>query len=468
MTIAQHQDKNIKKSLISLPVGGEDPNEFDYKEVWYPVFFVNDLHKDKPSRFTLLDEDLVVWWDKKDQQWRVFQDMCPHRLAPLSTGRINEDGLLECPYHGWTFSGKGDCQSIPQQPEGENRHKSPRACVKSYPSAIEHDMLFVYAGKKENAFFTPMPITQPLTENEEKWTILKTFRDIPYDALTLLENVLDSSHVSYTHHGTVGNRSNAAPVELEVKTADRQGFTGFWAEGPRKGKLGSQSTTFIAPNLMWHDLTSKQLGRTMTVVYVTPISKGKCRVFALFPFQFASKIPQFFIKLTPQWYSHLNQNTILEDDQIFLHYQERYLEKLGGSKKFNQAFYLPTKSDLFVSELRKWVVNYNAYLFPEQEFPETPNHDQLIERYYSHTEQCSSCSGALKNIKKIRFSALIITGIVWSLIPLIFLYIEELTNFIFPLVSVISVINFSLYIYLGKLEKRFYQGEKIPSRNRKS
>lgn len=96
-------------------------------------FFVNDLHKDKPSRFTLLDEDLVIWWDKKDQQWRVFQDMCPHRLAPLSTGRIDEDGLLECPYHGWTFSGKGDCQSIPQQPEGENRHKSPPCLCQILP-----------------------------------------------------------------------------------------------------------------------------------------------------------------------------------------------------------------------------------------------------------------------------------------------------------------------------------------------
>lgn len=151
-----------------------------------------------------------------------------------------------------------------------------------------------------------------------------------------------------------------------------------------------------------------------------------------FPSNLLLKSPNFFIKLTPQWYSHLNQNTILEDDQIFLHYQERYLEKLGGSRKFNQAFYLPTKSDLFVSELRKWVVNYNAYLFPEQEFPETPNHDQLIERYYSHTEQCSSCSGALKNIKTIRFSALIITGIVWSLIPLIFFMLKNYLILFFP------------------------------------
>ncbi|WP_373479526.1 Rieske 2Fe-2S domain-containing protein [Geminocystis sp.] len=466
MTLAEPLNKKDQNTSQSLPIGGTDSDKFNYKEVWYPLFFLDDLHKDKPNRFTLLEEDLVIWWDKMEQQWRVFADMCPHRLAPLSSGRINDHGLLECPYHGWTFSGKGSCESIPQQPSGEKRHESSRACVKSYPSAIAHDMLFVYIGNADNAPLTPMPIIEPLTENEEKWTILKTFRDIPYDALTLLENVLDASHVSYTHHGTVGNRKNAAPVELEVKTTDRQGFTGFWAEGPRKGRLGSQATTFIAPNLMWHDLTSKQLGRTMTVVYATPISKGKCRVFALLPFQFASKIPQFFIKLTPQWYSHLNQNTILEDDQIFLHYQERYLDKLGGSEKFNKAFYLPTKADLFVSELRKWVIKYNADLFPHQKFPETPNHDQLIERYYSHTQHCKSCSNALKNVKKIRFTTLIILGILWSLIPVIFLYIDNLPSGIITIISIINLISFALYLYLGKLEAKFYHGEKNPSRNK--
>ena len=468
MTATQPLDlKKDQESKKDFPVGGIDPDKFDYKEVWYPLFFVGDLDKNKPNSFTLLNEDLVIWWDKADSQWRVFADMCPHRLARLSTGRINEDGLLECPYHGWTFSGNGSCELIPQQLPSANKEKSSRACVKSYPCQIVHDMLFVYAGNPENAPFTPVPLIQPLTENKDKWVILKTFRDIPYDAFTLLENVLDTSHVSYTHHGTVGDRSNAAPVELEITSVNRQGFTGFWEEGPRKGTLGSQNTTFVAPNLMWHDLKSKKIGRTMTVVYATPISKGKCRIFALFPFQFASKIPEFFIKLTPEWYSHLNQNTILEDDQIFLHYQERYLEKLGGSKNFNQAFYLPTKSDLFVSELRKWVHKYNVELFPEQNFPETPNHDTLIERYYSHTKQCSSCSQALKNIKKIRLFFLILTGILWSITPIVTSYTNAISN-IFILIISISVpglISFFLYLYLGKLESRFYHGVKTPSRN---
>ena len=465
MTLSPPLKPEEYKNDRTLPIGGTAPDRFDCKEAWYPLFFVSDLDKNQPHPFTLMDEDLVIWWDENQEQWRVFADMCPHRLARLSTGRVNDDGLLECPYHGWTFSGEGDCEYIPQQVEGGQAHLSDRACVKSYPTSIVHDLLFVYGGETENADLTPLPIIDPLTEDEDEWVVLKTFRDIPYDAITVLENVLDPSHVSYTHHGTVGNRSNAAPTELEVTSRDRQGFTGFWEEGPRKGTLGSQKTTFIAPNLMWHDLKSDKIGRTMTVVYATPISKGKCRIFALFPFQFASKIPAFFIKLTPRWYSHLNQNTILEDDQIFLHYQERYLEQLGGSEKFNRAFYLPTKADLFVSELRRWFNKYDADPFKGQDFPPTPTHDVLLERYHSHTEQCKSCSDALKNIKKTRSYLLIMTGILWSVLPIMSLIKQDLPVSLTWIISGLSIVNWFVYLFLGKLEKRFYEGVKTPSRN---
>ena len=449
----------------SLPVGGTDTNNFDYQEVWYPVFLLKDLDKNRPNSFTLLEEDLVIWWDKTQQQWQVFADKCPHRLAPLSDGRINEQGLLECPYHGWTFSSNGDCQFIPQQSAPGIAEKSFRACVKSFATATQHGMLFVYAGKPENADLTPLPTVEPLSENEQDWLILSTFRDLPYSALTLMENVLDSSHIPYTHHGSVGNRANVCPVELTITHSDRQGFKGVWQEGPRNGKLGTQYTTFTAPNLMWHDLTSKQFGRTLTVVYAVPISKGKCRLFALFPFQFSSKIPEFFIKLTPRWYSHLNQNAILEDDQIFLHYQERYLAQAGGSDKFAQAFYLPTKADLYVAELRKWVNKYNADLFLDKPFSETPTHNVLLERYHSHTEKCASCNRALKTIKNIRFTLIFINAVFWSLIPIISLNIDYLSNSFLIITSLISLINLGIYLYLGRLEQRFYQGQLIAPRN---
>ena len=69
-----------------------------WRNAWYAVSFVADLDVKEPIPFTLLGEPIVLWHG--DGEWHAFVDRCPHRLAPLSEGRINEDNLLECAYHG--------------------------------------------------------------------------------------------------------------------------------------------------------------------------------------------------------------------------------------------------------------------------------------------------------------------------------------------------------------------------------
>jgi len=80
-----------------LPAGGSNQTPLIGKR---GIPYIVDLDRSKPNRFTLLGQDLVIWWDRQAACWRVFEDQCPHRLVPLSEGRIAEDGLLECPYHG--------------------------------------------------------------------------------------------------------------------------------------------------------------------------------------------------------------------------------------------------------------------------------------------------------------------------------------------------------------------------------
>ena len=50
---------------------------------------------------------------------------------------------------------------------------------------------------------------------------------------TLLENVMDVSHVPFTHHNSVGKRENATPVVLEMVGEGLMpgGFEGIWREG---------------------------------------------------------------------------------------------------------------------------------------------------------------------------------------------------------------------------------------------
>lgn len=76
------------------------PQQFNWDKQWYPLAQVDDLDPATPGHFRLLGRDLVVWFDRAENSWRAFADRCPHRLAPLSEGRIDQEGHLYCNYHG--------------------------------------------------------------------------------------------------------------------------------------------------------------------------------------------------------------------------------------------------------------------------------------------------------------------------------------------------------------------------------
>ena len=372
-----------------------------WTEQWWPVAYLQDLDPAQPSRFTLLERDLVIWWDRSGDRWRVFPDVCPHRLVPLSEGRINRDGQLECPYHGWSFDGDGQCRRIPQAEES-TRPEGRRSSCASLPTATGQGLLFVWTGAPESADQQRLPLVPALEENPDSWTVQDTFRDLPMDAVTLLENVLDVSHVPFTHHKTVGRRDNASPVQAQITREGEGGFEAFWEEGPRKGKLGSQATRFDAPQLMWHDLTAKGFARILTVVYAVPIRRGECRLFARFPFQFQSAIPRLLIGLRPRWLQHIGNHKVLEDDQIFLHWQERVLEQAGGSAEAERAFFLPTSADVYVTALHRWLNGHGGGPFSGQPLPPRLDTAALMDRYRSHTVNCRSCSTALRRIQALR------------------------------------------------------------------
>jgi phenylpropionate dioxygenase-like ring-hydroxylating dioxygenase large terminal subunit len=438
------------------------PAESPWRQAWYPVAYLADLDPAKPTPFTLLGDDLVLWWDRGGERWRAFADVCPHRLVPLSDGRLNGAGELECPYHGWTFRGDGHCTAIPQaQPEAA---ASPRARCRAYATATGQGLLFVFAGDPDRSQETPLPLVpqleEPLGPGERPWVVQDTFRDLPYDAVTLLENVLDVSHVPFTHHGTVGRRENAGPVDLDVRWADASGFSGFWQEGPRQGKLGSQSTTFLAPCLMWHDLTAPSFARILTVVYATPIRPGACRLFARFPFQFRSPLPPLLLRLRPIWLQHLGNHVVLEDDQRFLHWQERVLAQRGGSANLSRACYLASPADRYVLALHQWLLEHGGQPFPGHALPARLDQETLMERYHSHTQHCRACSGALATIRRWR---------PWlALPPWLALLIVARWQTPWALAGAVSVALLAGLAWgqLGRWERGLLQGDGLPPRNR--
>lgn len=347
---------------------------------------------------------------------------------------MNEAGHLECAYHGWEFNAEGQCVAVPQARDKEQETRacsSRRACLENYPCAVRQGLLFVkprVMRPGEDPREEDIPIVTEIEENREEWTMGSAVRDLPYDFTTLLENVLDVSHVPFTHHGTVSNRKNACPVDLQVSDESILGFRGVWPLGPRNGYYGPQTTRFAPPNLMVHGLWcyDKRGFDTLTVVYAVPIAPGRCRVISRFPFRFKSSLPRTLFPLIPGWIAHPGANTTLEDDQIFLHKGERemvqeYIAKrpagadtledvrdASGGVLLGKICYIPTTADNFVLAFRRWLDRHAGggpfgpfdRAFARAIGPEKTM-EELLDRYHSHTIICKSCSGALRNFTRL-------------------------------------------------------------------
>ena len=239
-----------------------------------------------------------------------------------------------------------------------------------------------------------------------------------------------------------------------------EGFTALWPEGPRRGRLGSQHTTFVGPCLMWHDLTAKGFGRILTVVYATPIRPGECRIFARFPFQFRSLIPKLLVGVRPRWLQHIGNHTVLEDDQIFLHWQERTLAARGGSEGFEQACYLPTASDLYARALHRWLREVAGLPFPGQPLPPRQGNGPLLERWQAHTRHCKACSGALRRIRRLR--PLLVVAIAVALLAAASTALLSLKLVLVGLL----LAGGAVLRQLNRWEHQLMQGDGQPPRNR--
>jgi phenylpropionate dioxygenase-like ring-hydroxylating dioxygenase large terminal subunit len=58
----------------------------------YPFAPVCDLDPGAPHGKKVFGHAVVAWYDRGAGEWRVFDDVCPLRLAPLSEGRIDDKG----------------------------------------------------------------------------------------------------------------------------------------------------------------------------------------------------------------------------------------------------------------------------------------------------------------------------------------------------------------------------------------
>lgn len=177
---------------------------------WHVVARASELAEGSVRPARLLGVDLVVWRGPEGVQ--VWDDLCIHRGAKLSGGRV-KDGCLQCPYHGWTYSEAGACVSIPAHPS----QKPPgRAHANVHPVRIAYDLVWTCLGE-------PAGEPPPYPEWDDP-----AYRNIPcgpyaFRALgpRVVENFLDAGHFPFVHAGYLGDPAHTeiGDYEAEVTAA---------------------------------------------------------------------------------------------------------------------------------------------------------------------------------------------------------------------------------------------------------
>ncbi|GLC51286.1 hypothetical protein PLESTB_000486100 [Pleodorina starrii] len=328
-----------------------EEGQFVWTRHWWPLMPVSYLRTDRPNPITLLGIPLVIWRDGVGE-WRVFLDRCPHRLVPLSEGRIEADGSLSCAYHGWRFDGSGAARSIPQSTDAAAEAtacRNRRSCATAFPVRIEAGMLCVWPDESPAAATTAAATAVLLSEDvrsraqrSDTASVRWYMRDLPYSYELLVENVTDPAHVPYTHHGftplmkrSSGGRmtmnqidpTSAFPAAAATASAAAAMLPSHWVRpsGPDYefdylGTSGGQAS--ISLTMPHHVIYSYNNGKSKGYqeLILAPIEPGRSRIFL----PLADKLPLppilgAVIDPPLLLLGHLMSNQLFDGDSVFLH-----------------------------------------------------------------------------------------------------------------------------------------------------
>ena len=181
---------------------------------WHVVAWSSDAGTGKVLPRRLLGQDLVLWrsnrGDANGGSLCAWRDLCVHRGAKLSGGRIEGECLI-CPYHGWNYDASGQCVKIPAHP---SQPPPRRAQATVYHVKERYGLVWVCLG-------TPAREVPVFSEWDDT-----SFRKVgtgPYvfhaQGPRIIENFLDVGHFPFVHAGFLGDASHTEVGDYEVETA---------------------------------------------------------------------------------------------------------------------------------------------------------------------------------------------------------------------------------------------------------
>jgi vanillate O-demethylase monooxygenase subunit len=195
--------KAVKKSAETM---ANRTTPFIFNE-WYVAAFSNEINRELLPRI-LLDKRIVFYRTESGLPV-ALADRCPHRAFPLSKGSLEGDTIV-CGYHGLRFDTDGSCIEVPSSetcPKGIG--------VVQYPLIEKGPLVWIWMGDPALADEGKLPEQSWLGTPD--WVASSGYFDLQSNYVSMHENLLDLTHLSYLHAKTFGTPDYArAPFKTEI------------------------------------------------------------------------------------------------------------------------------------------------------------------------------------------------------------------------------------------------------------
>jgi phenylpropionate dioxygenase-like ring-hydroxylating dioxygenase large terminal subunit len=178
-------------TFMTQPISAEEILKTGLLNQWYLVCRSEDVGP-KPLGLTRLGRKLALWRDPQGAVHAV-DDVCPHRRAPLSLGRVVAEGLA-CNYHGVVVDGTGTVVAVPPVHDCALVGK---AMITGYPAREAAGAIWLYFADGLGGEVPELDLPEQLTSAEWSGFIYAAEWNCNYQLP--LDNRLDPMHAIYLH-----------------------------------------------------------------------------------------------------------------------------------------------------------------------------------------------------------------------------------------------------------------------------
>ncbi|HEX2560680.1 aromatic ring-hydroxylating dioxygenase subunit alpha [Phenylobacterium sp.] len=255
-------------------------------DIWYFAALAGDLKPGKLQRYEILGEPILLGRTQAGEAY-ALRDICPHRAAPLSAGRLTREAdgreVVACPYHGWRFGTDGACTAIPSL-VGDQAMDVSKIRVRRYPVRESQGLVFVWISADPR--FSGEPDVEPPNFPGVVGGAPKLVDRMDFEAHIdhAVVGLMDPAHGPYVHQQWWW-RSAKSQHEKAKKFEPREAGFAMVRHEPSKNSrayaiLGGEpltEITFRIPGLRWEHVTvgARQV---LSLTCLTPISEKRTRI----------------------------------------------------------------------------------------------------------------------------------------------------------------------------------------------